>query len=91
MNEEMKSRKGLYILLALLVAISIWAYEDEIGTNGGPRQIETTITDIPIVYVGEEKLADRGLMMLPEETTEGNASRCRREGKGKGVQSLFEC
>lgn len=70
MNEEMKSRKGLYILLALLVAISIWAYEDEFGTNDGPRQIETTITDVPIVYVGEEKLADRGLMMLPEETTE---------------------
>lgn len=66
MNEEMKSRKGLYILLAILVAISIWIYEDE--TKG--RQVETTITDIPIVYMGEERLADRGLMMLPEETTE---------------------
>lgn len=70
MNEEMKSRKGLYVLLAILVAISIWIYEDEIGTTGVPNQVETTITDIPIIYTGEEDLAERGLMMLPEETTE---------------------
>ena len=69
MNEEMKNRKSLYILLSFLVAISIWIYVDEFGNDGKPRETETTITDIPIVYVGEENLADRGLMMLPEETT----------------------
>lgn len=69
MNEEMKTRKSLYILLAFLVAISIWVYVDEFGNDGKPRETETTITDIPIIYVGEENLADRGLMMLPEETT----------------------
>lgn len=65
----MKKRKSLYMLLAVLVAVSIWIYVDEFGNNGGPRETETTITDIPVVYVGEEDLAERGLMLLPEETT----------------------
>ena len=69
MNEEMKSRNSLYLLLAFLVAISIWVYVDEFGNDGNPRETETTITDIPITYVGEENLTDRGLMLLPEETT----------------------
>lgn len=69
MNEEMKNRKGLYILLAFLVAVSIWVYVDEFGNNGGPRQTEMTITDIPVIFVGEEDLADRGLMLLEEDTT----------------------
>ena len=69
MNEKMKNRKSLYMLLAFLVAISVWIYVDEFGNNGGPKETETTITDIPIIYVGEESLADRGLMLLEEETT----------------------
>lgn len=69
MNDEMKKRKGVYLLLAILVAISIWVYVDEFGNNGGPRQTETTIANIPIVYIGEENLADRGLMLLMEEET----------------------
>lgn len=69
MNEEMKKRNSLYLLLAFLVAVSVWVYVDEFGNDGNPRETETTITDIPIVYVGEENLADRGLMLLPEETT----------------------
>ena len=66
MNEEMKNRKSLYMLFAVLIAIGIWVYVDE----NGPKQIEETITDIPVIYVGEERLTDRGLMLLPEETTE---------------------
>lgn len=69
MNEELKKRNSLYLLLAFLVAVSIWVYVDEFGNDGNPRETETTITDIPIVYVGEANLADRGLMLLPEETT----------------------
>jgi YbbR domain-containing protein len=69
MNEEMKNHKGLYILLAILVAVCIWVYEDEGGKTGVPNQVETTITDIPVVYAGEERLSERGLMMLEEETT----------------------
>ena len=70
MNDELKKRKGVYLLLAILVAISIWVFEDEFGDNGNPRETETTITDIPITYIGEENLADRGLMMLVEEDTD---------------------
>ena len=68
-NEQGKKRKALYILLALLAAISTWIYADEFGNNGGHRLIEKTITDIPVHYSGESKLADRGLMLLEEETT----------------------
>ena len=68
-NEQGKKRKVLYILLALLAAISMWIYADEFGNNGGHRLIEKTITDIPVNYNGESKLADRGLMLLEDETT----------------------
>ena len=68
-NEQGKKRKVLYILLALLAAISMWIYADEFGNNGGHRLIEKTITDIPVNYNGEIKLADRGLMLLEDETT----------------------
>lgn len=68
-NENVKKRKVLYILLALLTAVCLWIYADEFGNNGGHRNIEQTVTDIPINYVGESKLADRGLMLLEEETT----------------------
>ena len=68
-NEQGKKRKVLYILLALLAAISMWIYADEFGNNGGHRLIEKTITDIPVKSNGEIKLADRGLMLLEDETT----------------------
>lgn len=70
MNDELKKRKGLYLLLAIVVAVSIWVYVDEFGNDGKPRETERTITDIPITYVGEESLADRGLMMLLDEETD---------------------
>ena len=60
MNEEMKKRNSLYLLLAFLVAVSVWVYVDEFGNDGNPRETETAITDIPIVYVGEGNVADRG-------------------------------
>ena len=45
-NEQGKKRKVLYILLALLAAISMWIYADEFGNNGGHRLIEKTIPSI---------------------------------------------
>ena len=45
-NEQGKKRKVLYILLALLAAISMWIYADEFGNNGGHRLIEKTITEL---------------------------------------------
>ena len=70
MNDELKKRKGVYVLLAVLVAVSLWFYVDEFGNNGGPYETEVVITDIPITFVGEDGLADRGLMLLLDEETD---------------------
>lgn len=69
-NEGSRKQKILYILLALLLSTAIWLFVDIFGNNGGPRLVETDILEIPITYVGESSLADRGLMMLPEGSTE---------------------
>lgn len=69
LSEHMRNRKVLYILLALLVSIILWIYVDMFGNNGGPFMAQVTITDIPIEYAGEDALADRGLMLMEEETT----------------------
>lgn len=70
MNDELKKRKGVYLLLAVLAAVALWFYVDEFGNNGGPYETEVVITDIPITFVGEDGLADRGLMLLLDEETD---------------------
>lgn len=69
LSEHMRNRKVLYVLLALLVSIVLWIYVDMFGNGGGPFMAQVTVTDIPIEYEGEEELADRGLMLMEEETT----------------------
>lgn len=64
-NEKTGMRKVLYLLLAFCVAVAIWFFVDETGD----RTIEMEITDIPIVYMGQDTvLADRGLMLMDEGT-----------------------
>lgn len=64
-NRDIGMRRILYLLLAFLVSVMIWFYVDEID----PRLVEREITDIPIIYMGEDTvLADRGLMLLEEGT-----------------------
>ena len=70
MNDELKKRKGVYLLLAVLAAVALWFYVDEFGNNGGPYETEVVINDIPITFVGEDGLADRGLMLLLDEETD---------------------
>ena len=69
MKHELKNQKIPYILLALLVAVVFWLFVDEFGNNGQARSVLSTITDIPITYVGEDDLADRGLMLVDEGTS----------------------
>lgn len=69
LSEHMRNRKLIYILLALLVAVILWLYVDMFGNNGGPFMAQVTVTDIPIEYEGEDELADRGLMLMEENTT----------------------
>jgi len=68
-SENERKRKIVYILLALVVSISLWLYADVFGVNGSARQVTKTFEDIPITYLGENKLADKGLMLLPDSGT----------------------
>lgn len=70
MNEELRKRKGAYLLLAFLIAVVLWAYVDEFGNDGRPYETQVTISGIPISYVGEESLADQGLMLVMDENTD---------------------
>lgn len=69
-NENKNPRKVVYILLSVLVAVAFWIYVDEFGHNGTARIIEHEVTEIPIEYIKEETLAERGLMLLEEDTSE---------------------
>jgi len=48
-NEKIRSRKGIYILLSVLIAVGFWIYVDEFGHNGGASLVEQEITGIPVV------------------------------------------
>ncbi|MBP3509940.1 CdaR family protein [Oscillibacter sp.] len=69
-NEKMSKRKVLYILLSVLIAAAVWAFVDEFGNNGGPFLVEQRIADIPIEYISEDTLTDRGLMLLKDGTSQ---------------------
>ena len=69
MQNEKNPRRALYILLSVLIALAIWIYVDEFGNNGGARLVKQEVTDIPIEYIGEEMLADRGLMLIENGTS----------------------
>ena len=69
-NDELRNkRKALYIGLSILVAIGIWLFADQIsGPNNSPRTATREITDIPITFINEGSLDDKGLMLLEEGT-----------------------
>ena len=69
-NDEMRSRrKGLYLAISILVAVGIWLFVDQIsGPNNGPQLATREITDIPITFLNESGLDDKGLMMLDDGT-----------------------
>ena len=71
MNEHTpKDSRGLYLLTAVVLALGIWFFVDEYGNNGSAYQAKMEIREIPIEYLGKEQLADRGLMLLSDGTTE---------------------
>ena len=71
MNETRpKESGGLYLLIAVALALGIWFYVDEYGNNGSAYQTRMEIREIPIEYLGKEQLADKGLMLLSDGTTE---------------------
>ena len=60
MKELSKSKKAVYIVISILVAVIFWLYVD--NTNANERNIY--LDNIPVTFVGEnEELAERGLMI----------------------------
>lgn len=59
----------IYLLLSILVACGIWLYADlTSGPNNTPRTKTREFQDIPIEYLYESTLTDRGLMLVEDGT-----------------------
>ncbi|MCI9330866.1 MAG: hypothetical protein HFG05_01670 [Oscillibacter sp.] len=68
-NEKTGRRRVVYLLLSILVAAGIWLYADlTSGPNGTPRTKTREFLEIPIDYLYESTLTDRGLMLVDEDT-----------------------
>ena len=68
-NAKMGRRRVIYLLLSILVACGIWLYADVTsGPNNTPRTKTREFLDIPIEYLYESTLTDRGLMLVDEGT-----------------------
>ena len=63
-NEKTARRRMIYLLLSILVACGIWLYVDL--SNG--RTVTQEFKDIPIEYLYESTLTDRGLMLVEDGT-----------------------
>lgn len=68
-SERTGRRKFVYLVLSVLVACGIWLYADlTSGPNDSPRTVTWEFEDIPIEYLYESTLTDRGLMLAEEGT-----------------------
>ena len=68
-NEKTGRRRMIYLLLSILVACGIWLYADlTTGPNGTPQTKNREFLDIPIEYLYESTLTDRGLMLVEDGT-----------------------
>lgn len=70
MEDRMTGRhKFVYLVLSVLVACGIWLYADlTSGPNDSPRSVTKEFEDIPIEFLYENTLTDRGLMLSEEGT-----------------------
>ena len=69
-NTQKGTTRMIYLLLAAVVAIGIWFYVDTYGDNGSAFPARQEVSDIPIEYTGEAALAEQGLMLLRDGTTD---------------------
>lgn len=68
-NGKTARRNFVYLLLSILVACGIWLYADLTGgPNGTPRPQTREFLDIPIEFLYESTLTDRGLMLVEDGT-----------------------
>lgn len=70
MEDRMTGRhKFVYLVLSVLVACGIWLYADlTSGPNDTPRTVTKEFEDIPIEFLYESTLTDRGLMLAEDGT-----------------------
>ena len=61
-NENFNGTKIVRILISLLVAICIWVFVDDTGGY----VVTVNVMDIPVEFLYEATLADRGRMMLDD-------------------------
>lgn len=59
MGKKILDSKLLYALLAIAIAIGLWAYVATVENPNG----ETTISGIPVTFLNEDVLEDNGLMI----------------------------
>lgn len=68
-NGKTGRRRIIYLLLSVLVACGIWLYADlTSGPNGTARRVTREFQDIPIEFLYESTLTDRGLMLVEDGT-----------------------
>lgn len=68
-TEKTGRRRIIYVLLSILVAAGIWLYADlTSGPNGTPQTKTREFLEIPIEYLYESTLTDRGLMLVENGT-----------------------
>lgn len=60
MGKKILDSKILYIFLSVLIAIALWFYVTSLDGNEDSK----LITNIPVTFVGEETLEQRGLMIV---------------------------
>ena len=68
MNNNQHLWKILYLILSIVIAAGVWYYVDE--SSG--RVVTQTVSGIPIEYINEDALTDKGLML--EETEDSGTS-----------------
>lgn len=65
MGKKILDSKALYIFLSIVISIALWFYVTSLDGN----EMDQTIRNIPITFVGEDILEERGLMIVSKTPT----------------------
>ena len=81
MTNPKKNRKIFNIVLAIVLAVGVWMYVINVENPSGTG----TVREIPVTVVGEDSLAERGLMV-----TEQNRDHVSLKLSGRKKRFRFE-
>lgn len=75
MEKKEKTNKILYIALSILIACCLWFYVVSVDDD----DVTTTISNISVTFVGEERLAENNLMIIDGQNATVNLRiQCKR-------------